>query len=227
MPPRHDESVGVMKAGNAESYGRLARWMLRCVAGVICALSCYLFAVFFADLVSCCPYIYRNLFLKYDYSRVFAGAACDQGGLTKTAVIVFLLEAWTGFNWYMCRLVSKWRIWWFAHTFVFLLVFVFPILLSAWFTWELWRYIAVMGITVNRAKAVLLAILFFFSPAFCAVKWIVGRMPRTKNLRAAVICLFVALAVVLGINVAARRSLASHPRPTICEPYGVSVPPAR
>ena len=156
-----------MKVENAELCGRMARWVLRCVAGVICALSCYLFAVFFADLVSCCPYIYRNLFLKYDYSRVFAGAACDQGGLTKTAVIVFLLEAWTGFNWYMCRLVSKWRIWWFAHTFVFLLVFVFPILLSAWFTWELWRYILVMGITVDRAKAVLLAILFFFSPAFC------------------------------------------------------------
>ena len=84
-----------------------------------------------------------------------------------------------------------------------------------------------MGITVNRAKAVLIAILFFFSPAFCVVKWIVGQMPRTENLRAAVICLSVALAVVLGINVAARLSLASHPRPTICEPCGVSVPPAR
>ena len=201
--------------------------ILRLVAWVICALSCYLFAVFFADLVSCCPYIYQNLFLKYDYSRVFAGGACDQSGLTKNAFIVFLLEAWTVFNWYMCRLVSKRRIWWFAHTSVFLLVFVFPILLSAWFTWELWRYIVVMGITVDRAKAVLLAILFFFVPMFCAVKWIAWRMSRTKNLRAAVICLLVALVVVIGINVAARCSLASHPRPTICEPNNVSVPPAQ
>ena len=216
-----------MKVENAELCGRLARWVLRCVAGVICALSCYLFAVFFADLVSCCPYIYRNLFLEYDYSRVFAGGALDQSGLTKNAFIVFLLEAWTVFNWYMCRLVAKQRIWWFAHTSVFLLVLVFPILVSAWFTWELWRYIVVMGITVDRAKAVSLAILFFFIPMFCAVKWIAGRMSRAKNLRAAVICLLVALVIVIGINVAARCSLASHPRPTICEPYGVSVPPAR
>ena len=216
-----------MNVEKAELHRRLARWMLRCGAGVICALSCYLFAVFFADLVSCCPYIYRNLFLEYDYSRVFAGGALDQSGLTKNAFIVFLLEAWTVFNWYMCRLVSKRRIWWFAHTSVFLLVFVFPILVSAWFTWELWRYIGVMGITVDRAKAVLLAILFFFVPMFCAVKWIAGRMSRTKNLRAAVICLLVALVVVIGINVAARCSLASHPRPTICEPNNVSVPPAQ
>ena len=217
----------MMKVENAELYMRLARWMLRCGAGVICALSCYLFAVFFADLVSCCPYIYRNLFLEYDYSRVYAGGALDQSGLTKNVVIVFLLEAWAVFNWYMCRLVSKQRIWWFAHTSVFLLVLLFPILVSAWFTWELWRYIVVMGITVDRAKAVFLAILFFFAPVSCAVKWIAGRMPWKKNLRAAVICLLVALVIVIGINVAARCSLASHPRPTICEPNSVSVPPAR
>ena len=29
----------------------------------------------------------------------------------------------------------------------------------------------------------------------------------------------------MGINCAARWSLASYPRPTICEPYGVPVPP--
>ena len=154
----------MMKVEKAELYRRLARWLFRCGTVVLCALSCYLFAVFLADLVSCCPYIYQNLFLKYDYSRVFAGGACDQSGLTKNAFFVFLLEAWAVFNWYMCRLVSKRRIWWFAYTSVFLLVLVFPILLSAWFTWELWRYIVVMGITVDRAKAVLLAILFFFAP---------------------------------------------------------------
>ena len=108
-----------------------------------------------------------------------------------------------------------------------LIAFALPLMWSMWYTWELWRYIAVMEITVNRAKAVLLAILFFFAPVFCAVKWIAGRMPWKKNLRAAVICLLVALVIVIGINVAARCSLASHPRPTICEPYGVSVPPAR
>ena len=107
-----------------------------------------------------------------------------------------------------------------------LMAFALLLMWSAFFTWELWRYIVVMGITVNRAKAVSLAILFFFIPMFCAVKWIAGRMSRAKNLRAAVICLLVALVIVIGINVAARCSLASHPRPTICEPYGVSVPPA-
>jgi hypothetical protein len=216
-----------MKVENAELCGRMARWVLRCVAGVICALSCWQFATLLWPEIAFTLHVFQKEFAEYDFNRVIAGAAMDQSGLTKIAVIILLIEAWTIFNWHMCGLISRWRIWRLAHTSFFLIAFALPLMWSMWYTWELWRYIAVMGITVNRAKAVLLAILFFFSPAFCAVKWIVGQMPRTKNLRAAVICLSVALAVVLGINVAARLSLASHPRPTICEPYGVSVPPAR
>ena len=216
-----------MKDGKAESYGRLARRMLRGGAGVICALSCWQFARFFWSGIAFSHDCFRRGFSEYDFSRVIAGAAFDQSGLTKVAVIIVLLEVWTVFNWHMCGLISRWRTWRIAYTSVFLTSFALPLMWSAGFTWELWRYIVVMGITVARAKAVLLAILFFFVPALCAVKWIAGRMPWTKNLLAGGICLVAALAIVMGINCAARWSLASHPRPTICEPYGVPVPPAR
>ena len=216
-----------MKVGKSELCWHHVRWVLRCGAGVICALSCWQFARFHCFGIAFSYNFFQKGVLEYDFSRVIAGAAFDQPGLTKVAVVIVLLEVWTVFNSCVCGLVSRWRIWRIAYTSVFLMAFALPLMWSAFFTWELWRYIVVMGITVNRAKAVSLAILFFFIPMFCAVKWIAGRMPWTKNLWANGICLLVALAIVMGINGAARRSVASHPRPTICEPYGVPVPSAR
>ena len=216
-----------MKVGKSELCWHHVRWVLRCGAGVICALSCWQFARFHCFGIAFSYNFFQKGVLEYDFSRVIAGAAFDQPGLTKVAVVIVLLEVWTVFNWYMCGLVSRWRIWRTAYTSVFLMAFTLPLMWSACFTWELWRYIVVMGIKVNRANAVLLAILLLFVPASCAVKWIAGRMPQTKNLLAGGICLLVALAIVMGINCAARRSVASHPRPTICEPYGVPVPLAR
>ena len=216
-----------MKVGKSELCWHHVRWVLRCGAGVICALSCWQFARFHCFGIAFSYNFFQKGVLEYDFNRVIAGAAFDQPGLTKVAVVIMLLEVWTVFNWCVCGLVSRWRIWRIAYTSVFLMAFALPLMWSAFFTWELWRYVVVMGITVDRAKAVLLAILFFFVPASCAVKWIFGRMPLTKKLWANGICLLVALAIVMGINGAARRSVASHPRPTICEPYGVPVPSAR
>jgi hypothetical protein len=216
-----------MKVGKAELCWHLVRWVLRCGAGVICVLSCWQFARFHCFGIAFSYNFFQKGLLEYDFSRVIAGAAFDQSGLTKVAVVIVLLEVWTVFNSCVCGLVSRWRIWRIAYTSVFLMAFALPLMWSAGFTWELWRYIVVMGITVNRAKAVFLAILFFFVPASCAVKWIAGRMPWTKSLLAGGICLVASLAIVMGINCAARWSLASHPRPTICEPYGVPVPSAR
>jgi len=87
-----------MKVGNAESYGRLARWILRCGAGVICALSCWQFAKLLWPEIAFTLHVFQKEFAEYDFNRVIAGAAMDQSGLTKIAVIILLIEAWTIFN---------------------------------------------------------------------------------------------------------------------------------
>ena len=168
----------------------------------------------------------RRIFTEYRFDVVVAGGAFDQSGLTKVLVIVLALEFLVAFSWLMCRLISSQRTWRIVHTAALLPAFVLPGALSVLFTWELSRYVAVMGITENRVIAMGFAILIFFFPMFCAVKWTVGEVAWAKIWRMAGLCLAAAIAVVIGINAIARWSVASHPRPTICLPNRVAVPSA-
>ena len=164
-------------------------------------------------------------FATYDFNLIVAGGCFDQTGLTRILATILATEIFTVLAWYLCSLISARRKWRIACTVVFLLAFVLPVVSSVEYTWELSRYIATMGITAKRIVGVRYAILFFFIPAFCAVKWIAGRMTWMKNMWAIGICLLLAYATVAGIDAGARRSIASHPRPNRCLPnYGAYVP---
>ena len=81
-----------------------------------------------------------------------------------------------------------------------------------------------MGITINRAIGMFFSVLVFFIPVFCAVKWFAQGLTLASGVRVAGFCLLSAIVVVVAINVAARWSVAGHPRPVVCLPNRVVVP---
>ena len=204
---------------------RAMRILRLVAAGAAFCLAFFLLAAAHLQAIAGWPFLFsRRFFTEYRFDVVVAGGAFDQSGLTKVLVIVLVLEFLVAFSWLMCRLISSHRTWRIVHTVALLPAFALPGALSVLFTWELSRYVAVMGITENRVIAMGFAILIFFFPVFCAVKWIVGEVAWAKAWRMAGLCLAVAIAVVVGINAIARWSVASHPRPTLCFPNRVDVP---
>ena len=193
---------------------RFLRIILRCCVGLICVLMGLLSVPAYWFAFHCAPeFLSGQYFTAYNFDMITMGGAFDEGGLTKLLIVIVVLETFPVLAWYMCTLISSWRKWRVGCTVVLLLAFVLPTVAATMYTWELSRYIAVMGITAKRIVGVRYAILFFFTPLLCAVKWIAGHMMWAKNALVIGICLVVAYAIVLGINSAARQSVASHPRP--------------
>ena len=204
------------------------RIVLRCIAsaafavvGSMAALCCY--------GMLCCvvPEIWSGqFFAQYHWEAVSAGGAFDQGGLTKGVVIIFVLEVLVVLGRDLGALVSRRLPWLVGINAVFIAALVVPVALSLHLAWELSRLIAVMGLTLDRTFAVRLAILFLFVPVFCTARWTLGIAGVKRIVIVCVACQIVACAVFFAVDAAARRAVASHPRPTVCWPNNVAVPPA-
>ena len=193
---------------------RFLRIILCCCVGLMCVLTGLLSVPAYRFAFHCAPeFLSGRYFTAYNFDTIVMGGAFDEGGLTKLLIVIVVLETFPVLAWYMCTLISTCRKWRVGCTAVFLLAFVLPTFAATLYTWELSRYIAVMGITAKRIVGIRYAILFFFTPVLCAVKWIAGQMTWAKNALVIGVCLAAAYATVSGINIAARRSVASHPRP--------------
>ena len=216
-----------MNTENAKAIGLVLLRILRAAAGLAGVYICWQIVVLQRSLVDRFTLLFSwRFFTEYRFDVVVAGGALDQSGLTKLLFLVLVLEFMAALAGLLCRLVSESRVWRGACAAVLLPAFAMPVALSALFTWELSRYIAVMGLTANRAAGIVFAALVFFAPAFCAVKWIAGPATWAQDRRVARFCLAVSLAAVVGIGAAAAWSVVTHPRPTVCQPNGVDVPPA-
>ena len=204
------------------------RISLRCIASAA-------FAVVGSMAVLCCFSILRDilpeiwpgqLFAQYHWDAVAAGGSFDQGGLTKGVVIVFVMEALIVLGRDLGALVSRRRLWRVGLNTLFIAALVVPFVMSLHLAWELSRLIAVMGMTLHRVIAVRLVILFFFVPAFCMARWALGIVGVKRIVMTCVVCQVVACAVFFAVDAAARRAVASHPRPIVCWPNKVAVPPS-
>ena len=165
-----------------------------------------------------------RFFAKYDWSIVIAGGAFDQGGITKWMIFILIMEvfAWLGRD--LIVRLSRWRAWRIGVNAIFLLAIVMPFVMSMFCAWELARYIAVMGVTPSRISGVRYLILFIFTPVFCVARWHLGRATTQKFILMMIVCITVAYGMFFTLDAIARQSVASHPRPGICWPNGVSVP---
>jgi len=202
------------------------RISLRCIASAA-------FAIVGSMAVLCCFSILRDIlpeiwpgqfFAQYHWEAVSAGGAFDQGGLTKGVVIIFVLEVLVVLGRDLGALVSRRRLWRVGLNTLFIAALVVPFVMSLHLAWELSRLIAVMGMTLHRVIAVRLVILFFFVPAFCTARWAIGIVGVKRIVMTCVVCQVVACAVFFAVDAAARRAVASHPRPTVCWPNNVAVP---
>ena len=108
----------------------------------------------------------------------------------------------------------------------FLAAFAVPVAMSFIYSWELARYIAVMGITPNRIIGVRFAILFLFVPLACLTGCFAGAKPIKRVAIAAGACLLAAYMTFMAVDAAARKSISRHPRPGLCWPNMVLVPSA-
>ena len=162
------------------------------------------------------------LFSRFD--TVFAGGAFDQGGLTKPAMSIFMMEVFAALGYSLSVRISRPQWWRIACIMTCLAAFVAPIALAVHYSWELTRYIAVMGITPSRIMGVRFAILFLFVPLVCLAGCFVGAKSIKRVTITAGICLIVAYMMFRTVDTAARKSISCHPRPKLCMPNMIWVP---
>ena len=99
-----------------------------------------------------------------------------------------------------------------------LVLFIAPVGMNLLYSWELARYIAVMGITPKRIEGALLSVLFLFVPMACLAGCFIGIKSTKRIIYAAFGCVLVAGIVFMTVNAAARKSISCHPLPTIIYP---------
>ena len=96
--------------------------------------------------------------------------------------------------------------------------FVAPVGMNLLYSWELARYIAVMGVTPKRIEGALLSVLLLFVPMACFAGCFMGVKSIKRIVYAAIVCMLVAGTVFMTVNAAARKSISCHPLPTIIYP---------
>ena len=104
-----------------------------------------------------------------------------------------------------------WRVVCIAMTLVF---FIAPVGMNLLYSWELARYIAVMGITSKRIEGALLSVLFMFVPMACLAECFIGVKSAKRIIYAAFWCMLAAGIVFMAVNAAACKSISCHPLPT-------------
>jgi hypothetical protein len=151
---------------------------------------------------------------KYRFDLIYSGGAFDQGGLTKLVILIFAMELLTLLCYALSVLISRsrwWRVVCIAMTLVF---FIAPVGMNLLYSWELARYIAVMGITPKRIEGALLSILFLFVPMACLAGCFIGVKSAKRIIYAAFWCMLAAGIVFMAVNAAACKSISCHPLPT-------------
>ena len=93
---------------------------------------------------------------EYRFNVIYSGGAFDQGGLTKLAILIFAMELLTVLCYALSVLISRSRWWRVVCIAMVLVFFVAPVGMNLLYSWELARYIAVMGITPKRIEGALL-----------------------------------------------------------------------
>ena len=155
---------------------------------------------------------------KYRFDLIYSGGAFDQGGLTKLVILIFATELLVVLCYALAVSISRSR-WWCVVCIVMTMVFfIAPVGMNLLYSWELARYIAVMGITPKRIEGALLSILFLFVPMACLAGSLISIKSTKRVVCAAIGCVFVAGAVFITVNAAARKSISCHPLPTIIYP---------
>ena len=114
--------------------------------------------------------------------------------------------------------ISRPRWWRIVCIAIVMAFFVVPVGMNLLYSWELARYIAVMGVTPNRIVGALLSVLFLFVPMACLAGCFMSAKSTKRIVYAAIVCLLVAGTVVIAVNAAARKSISCHPLPTIIYP---------
>ena len=162
-----------------------------------------------------------RFFSEYRFDVIYSSGAFDQGGLTKLVVFIFAMELLAALCYVLSVSISRSR-WWRVVCFAMVLAFfIAPVGINLLYSWELARYIAVMGITSMRIVGTLLSVLFFFVPMACLAGCIMGIKSTKRIFRAAIGYMLVAGVVFMTVNAAARKSISCHPRPTIIYPYNI------
>ncbi len=162
-----------------------------------------------------------RFFSEYRFNVIYSSGAFDQSGLTKLVVFIFALELFAVFCYALAVSISRSRWWRVVCIAEVLAFFAAPVGINLLYSWELARYIAVMGVTPKRIEGALLSVLFFFVPMACLAGCFIGVKSIRRIVCAAIGCMLVAGTVFMTVNAAARKSISCHPRPTIIYPYNI------
>ena len=162
-----------------------------------------------------------RFFSEYRFNVIYGCGAFDQGGLAKLIICIFVLESFAVLGYGLSVSISRPR--WCRMVCIALILafFVAPVGMNILYSWELARYIAVMGVTPKRIEGALLSVLFFFVPMACLAGCFIGVKSIRRIVCAAIGCMLVAGTVFMTVNAAARKSISCHPRPTIIYPYNI------
>lgn len=155
---------------------------------------------------------------EYRFNVIYSGGAFDQGGLTKLVILIFAMELLAVLCYALAVSISHSRWWRVVCIAMILVLFIAPVGMNLLYSWELARYIAVMGITPKRIEGALLSVLFLFVPMACLAGCFIGVKSTKRIIYAAFGCVLVAGIVFMTVNAAARKSISCHPLPTIIYP---------
>lgn len=223
---RRNPNCGIIRGMNMDEFRHKIGCTARCIA-TVAFLATALPAVLFhwIALVHGAPEILSGRFFSsYNWNAICGGGAFDQSGLTRMMIVVFFLETFAVLGRNLFVMLSSRRKWSICVNALFIVALVLPFVTAIFCSWELCRYIAVMGITNKRIIGVRYLILFMSIPMFCTLRWVIGTFSTRKIALMAVGCLLAAFTTFLAIDTAARRSVAAHPRPAWCWPNHVGVP---
>jgi hypothetical protein len=120
--------------------------------------------------------------------------------------------------------ISRQKWWRIACLTAFPFTVAIPVGATLMYSWELARYIAVMGVTPDRIIGARLGILLFFMPIFSIAGYFAGAKPIKRLVFTGIACLFGAYLAFMASDAAARKSISNHPRPRLCGPNNVGVP---
>lgn len=174
--------------------------------------------------LSTCGMVLYRVQSKYRFSTVVAGGCYDQDGLARLVYNISALLIFTVLGYGLSVLISRLRWWRILCIASFFAALVVPVGATLLYSWELARYIAVMGVTADRICGVRCAVIFLFIEMICLTAYLAGVESIKRIIFAVILCLTGAFAIHMSVDVAARDSVSSHPRPSLCFPNNVWVP---
>ena len=155
-----------------------------------------------------------RFFSEYRFDVIYGCGAFDQGGLAKLVICIFVMESFAMLGYGLSVSISRPRWWRIVCIAIVMAFFVVPVGMNLLYSWELARYIAVMGVTPNRIVGALLSVLFLFVPMACLAGCFIGVKSARRIIYAAFWCMLAAGIVFMAVNAAACKSISCHPLPT-------------